>query len=282
MLKLSYMKTAERVVRSLKSGEFIEQVDMLKKVAKRCGTETENIRGAVCGVSSVKLYGKKWFKKKYAFIRKIKGVHNARIYKLPLPKDEIEYKVSYDTNKKEETRERVFKYINSIEKPVVVTMASNEGLDVQHILKKNSNAKIYNIEKYKDVLSEYEKLNLPTINLLGKFSKAILEIKEPVDIVYYDTMGYASPDHERSLSILNSDLKPNYVAIAFINIKRFKGANTEWRHWAEKMFTGEDPTMQWLKYTMFNYEIKEEFSYNQNKSIGGRGMRVFIFEKIGA
>ncbi|MCK9441178.1 MAG: hypothetical protein M0Q13_07135 [Methanothrix sp.] len=273
------MKTAQIIVQSLKEGDYINQVDLLKKVSLICDTIPSRVRGSVCGDSPHKLYGQKWFKKDFVFVRHKKGVHGSRIYRKPLPEGEVEYKITYNTIAKERTRKKIFKYIDNVENPVIVTMASFEGLDVKHILNKNNNAKIYNIEKYNHILDEYKKMNLPTINLLGLFSDKIKEIKEHINIIYYDTMGYASEDHEKALSIVNNNFMCDYIAVAFINIKKFRGVNSEWKKWAIKKFISNDPTKEWIEYTMFNYKNIKYFSYNQNKDKGGRGMRVFIFKR---
>lgn len=266
-------------MKSLSKGSFIEQVDLIENISKVCSIEKDSVRGTICGNAPCKLYGQRWFKKEFVYVRKMKGVHGSRIYRKPLPEGENEYELSYNTVEKEKTRERVFSHLNNIKKPVVVTMASSEGLDVKHILNKNLNSKIYNIENVKDVLNEYKKIGLPTIDILGNFDDKILDVKESVDLVYYDTVGYACPKHERSLVKLNNSLKPKYIAVAFINIKKFRGTNGSWKMWAKEKFKSDDPTLEWIKYTMFNYNVIDLFEYNQNKDIGGRGMRVFVFER---
>lgn len=276
---LTCLVAGEVILKLLDKGSFIDQTNLIENVSKVCNIEKESVRGSICGNASHKLYGQEWFKKDFVFVRRMKGVHGSRIYKKPLPEGETEYVLSYNTEEKEKTRERIFSCIDNIEKPVVVTMASSEGLDVKYVLNKNTNAKIYNIENNKDVLDNYEKLNLPTVNLFGNFNAKILDVKEKVDFVYYDTVGYACPEHEQSLTKLNDNLKPKYVAVAFINIKKFRGADSLWRKWAEETFKSDDPTLEWAKYTMFNYKLVDSFSYNQNKDIGGRGMRVFVFER---
>jgi hypothetical protein len=275
---LTCLMAGEVIVKLLNNSAFINQTDLIKNVSRVCNIEKESVRGGICGDASHKLYGQEWFKKDFAYVRKVKGVHGSRIYRKPLPEGVEEYFVSYNTNEKEKTRERIFSCIDNIEKPIIITMASSEGLDVKYILNQNENAKIYNIENNKDTLDKYEKLGLPTTNLFGNFNSKILDIKEKVDFVYYDTVGYACPEHEQSLIKLNDNLKPKYVAVTFINIKNFRGADSLWRRWAEEKFKSDDPTLEWIQYTMFNYKTIDLFEYNQNKDIGGRGMRVFVFE----
>lgn len=276
---LTCLNVGEVIVKLLNEGEFIDQTDLIKKVSKVCNIEEESVRGGICGTTSHKLYGQEWFKQGFAYVNRLKGVNGARIYRKPLPEGVEEYQRTYDTSMKERTREKIFEYIDDIENPIVVTMASFEGLDVKHVLAKHKNAIIYNIENNKETLNKYKKLKLPTIDLFGNFSEKILDVKDKVDIVYYDTVGYACPEHEQSLVILNNNLRPKFIAVAFIDIKRFRGADSTWRKWAEEQFTSDDPTLEWLEYTMFNYKLNEHFSYNQNKENGGRGMRVFIFER---
>ena len=65
-----------------------------------------------------------------------------------------------------------------------------------------------------------------------------------------------------------------------MNIKHFRN-HGDFAKWARKSFSKyDDPTLEWLKNLMNNYQIIDEFVYNRDIKSGSRAMRVFLFRRM--
>jgi hypothetical protein len=266
---MSYMNESVKLIKKIKPGSTITQVEILTQIAKKFNTTKERVRGTICGTAPHKLYGLEFFHNNYVFARK-----PARVIRKPIPRTENIYYENYISKEKQKIRELVSKCTRK-KKPKILTMAASEGLCVKYFLEIFQEPKIYNIERYENILDKYKKLNLPTIDLLGSFENCINDINEKLDVIFYDTVGYACEQMNTSLKTINDNKKTNHLIITMMDIQKFRN-HGKWVEWARKKFKNKNPTEQWIKFVLNNYEITKKIKYNKNKELGCRTMVVYV------
>jgi hypothetical protein len=266
-----YKRYALNTLKKLKNGESITQVELTKKVCKKFNTTRPRVVGTIFGTTPVKLYGCKEFKNNFEIIR------NSRIsiFKKPVPPIILEkvYHHNYVSPIKQKVREIVYKSLEDNSK--ILTMGAEDGLDIKYAFSKYPNAKIYNVERFKEVLNEYKRNNLPTIDILAPLDKAIDQIPEQLDFIYYDSIGYACESMNNILCKINSNKKSKKIALTISNIKKFRN-HGKWAEWARNNFKSENPTEEWLRYVMNNYNIVEKIVYRKEEK--SREMVVYIMK----
>lgn len=269
------MKTTKSVIKEILFNiDFIYLSDLINKAAKETGYTKTSIRGTTFG-SVVKYISEKWFYDNFVYYPQ-KDTNKPIIFKKSFINNVILFNerkpitVSYNTEPKKEARLHIFKNIQNIENPTVLTMASEEGFDVKLIKKLNPSARIYNVEKNKEILEEYKKNKsknkLKSIDFHGTLNKFLLKRKnyKPFTLINYDTVGYLCQSISDDLLFINKYRKCEYLFLTISNIKKIRNRGHFAEYVKSKYIEHDNPTMAYIKEEMTNYHIISNYHYKQD------------------
>lgn len=186
--------------------------------------------------------------------------------------------ISYDSKPKVKAREFIFNEITGIDRPRILTLAGEQGLDVKMVMERSKNPNIDNVEKYTNILEKYQELNYPTNDHKMSFTKFIRAHQyRKYDLMNYDTMGYLWKYIAADMLYINLNKMTNCVCLTLTNIKKIRNHGPFADFVREKYEDFDDPTKSYLVDIMTNYDLVSEHKYKQRFK-KGNGMRIFKFK----
>lgn len=271
------MKTALEYMNRTTLQEVI-QTDLISRVSKRTGSSKESVRGSIIGYSPAKMFSRPSFYNKWDVCRRKDG-KPARFVRKGTKPAEV-YKVNYNTPSKQNARSHGLQRVTK-QTRTYLTLAGTDGFCVKDILKICPTAVIHNVERYLEILDALENHNLPLINhhsTLSRFIHGSTFADTKFHLLNLDLMGYACGKLNQDMKIINDLQNSRFITLTLMGIKRFRNTG-KFVKWAKSKFKSQDPTRQWLRYTLSNYTMTDAWFYRRDPDKGCRNMRMFMFKR---
>lgn len=269
---LTYMNRTSR--------DTVFQTDLIKHVSNRTGSSFESVRGTIVGFSSKKLFSQASFEENWVVCRREKGKPARYVRKDVLSEEDTIYGIDYDTVQKREARERGLKYVSK--RPGnYLTLAGTEGFCARYIWEKCPTATIYNVERERKDLIQWQQKRMPTGDFFGELSDFIRTpffAHTKFQLLNLDMMGYPCDYLNDDFKLLNSLKNSAYIVITLSGIRRFRNGG-EFVTKARAKYTGADPTQEWIKDTFKNYLLIDEWFYRRDLVVDCRDMRMFVLKR---
>ncbi len=262
---MSYLSEAISFLAANK-GRPVLQTELLKYVASARGTSTERVRGTIIkfngGLLNPKMLRSLGLRRDRSPARFVAGECVTEDYQ------------SYHCPIKRAVVSKVLDHISGTT-PTFVTLAGEHGLDVEQFLSLYPNGTAINFERDSTIAARFSSKFTNVETHIDSFKSAA---GIACDLAFYDSVGYACQSTEDTVLAFNRSQNPAVIAITLIDINGIRN-HGEWAELARAMFTGEDPTKEWLESAMSNYKLVEEIKYKKTNMPGARGMRVFVFKR---
>lgn len=280
--KSTKIKSNPTIISATKSilelNDYITLSDLINLICKLTGKSKASVTGTSFG-SSNKFRSEEWFFKDYLYMPR-NNKTPATIFKKSFLKmanslnNTKPITISYNTEEKKQARKFIFENIVNIDNPIILTLAGEEGLDVEYLLKLNEKCIIDNVERNTIFLEKFKLLNLKSNNYNMDFGNFLKITKRHYHLINYDTIGYLCDYISKDLLLINNKKITDYLCLTIQDLKTLRNTGNFANTNREKYKHFDNQTFAYLSENMTNYDIISVYRYTQNKV----GMIIFKFK----